>query len=51
MSLSFDFSGLLHNAATFVNGLFPVYSLPLGISLAMGILGVLVASFTGIFHK
>lgn len=51
MSLSFDFNGLLSMASTFVNGLFPVYTLPLGVTLAMGILGVIIASFTGLFRR
>ena len=51
MSLSFDFAGLLENAATFVNGIFPAYALPLGIILAMGILTFVVGAFSGIFRR
>lgn len=46
-----DFSGVFGMASTIVNGLFPVYLLPLGITLGIGILGVVVKAFSGIIKR
>jgi hypothetical protein len=48
LSFSLDFSGVFSNASQIVNGLFPVYLVPLGITLGIGILGVIVRAFTAI---
>ena len=48
LSFSLDFSGVFSNASMIVNGLFPVYLLPLGITLGLGILGYIVRAFSGI---
>lgn len=43
-----DFSGVFGMASNLVNGLFPIYLLPLGITLGIGILGFIVKAFNGI---
>lgn len=43
MSLSLDFSGLLEQAGTLINGLFPLFIVPLGITLGMALLGRIFA--------
>jgi hypothetical protein len=43
MSLSLDFTMFLSNASTIINGLWPVFSLPVGIALGMGLLGWIVS--------
>lgn len=42
MSISLDFGSLLDNAGMIINALFPVFILPVGIALGMGILGWIV---------
>jgi hypothetical protein len=48
LSFSLDFSGVFSSASSIVNGLFPVYLVPLGITLGIGILGVIVHAFESI---
>lgn len=48
LSFNLDFSGVFTSASAMVNGLFPVYMVPLGITLGIGILGVIVKAFQGI---
>jgi len=48
LSFSLNFSGVFDMANTMINGLFPVYLVPLGISLGIGILGIIVKSFSRI---
>jgi len=48
LSFSLDFSGVFTMANTIINGLFPIYLVPLGISLGIGILAVIVKAFTRI---
>jgi len=48
LSFSLDFSGVFEMANTIINGLFPIYLVPLGISLGIGILAVIVKAFTRI---
>lgn len=48
LSFSLDFSGVFDTATQIVNGLFPVYLVPLGITLGIGILGVIVRAFGSI---
>jgi hypothetical protein len=43
MSLSLDFTSFLTNASTIINGLWPIFALPVGIGLGMGLLGWIVA--------
>jgi len=50
LSFSLDFSGVFTNASQIVNGLFPVYLVPLGITLGIGILGVVVRAFSTIIR-
>lgn len=50
MSFDLDFSGVFTNASNIVNGLFPVYLVPLGITLGIGILGVIVKAFSSIIR-
>ena len=51
LSFSLDFSGVFSNASAMVNGLFPVYLVPLGITLGIGILGVIVGAFSKILRN
>ena len=48
LSFSLDFSGVFDFASQIVNGLFPIYMVPLGIALGIGILAVIVRAFRGI---
>jgi len=48
LSFSLDFGGVFTMANTIINGLFPIYLVPLGIALGIGILGVIVKAFTRI---
>lgn len=50
VSFSLDFFGVLTNANAIVNGLFPVYFIPLSITFGIGILGYIVKSFLIIIH-
>lgn len=50
LSFSLDFTGVFTNASQIVNGLFPVYLVPLGITLGIGILGVIVKAFGSIIR-
>jgi hypothetical protein len=50
LSFSLNFSGIFTNASQIVNGLFPVYLVPLGITLGIGILGVIVKAFSSIIR-
>lgn len=50
MSFSLDFSGVFTQASSIVNGLFPVYLVPLGITLGLAILGYITKAFRGIIH-
>ena len=50
LSFALNFSGVFDTASTIINGLFPVYMVPLGIALGIGILGVIVAAFRGMFR-
>jgi len=43
-----DFTNVFDMASTIINGLFPVYLIPLGISLGIGILGIIVKAFSQI---
>jgi hypothetical protein len=51
LSFNLDFSGVFANASAIVNGLFPVYLVPLGITLGIGILGVIVKAFSSIVRN
>jgi hypothetical protein len=48
LSFSLDFTDVFSMASTMINGLFPVYLVPLGISLGIGILGIIVRAFSRI---
>lgn len=50
LNFSLDFTGVFDNATSIVNGLFPVYLVPLGISLGIGVLGVIVKAFSSIIR-
>ncbi len=43
MSLSLDFSGMLSQAGTIINGLWPVFIIPVGIALGMGLLSRIIS--------
>ena len=43
MSLSLDFSGMLSQAGDIINGLWPVFVLPVGIALGMGLLSKIIS--------
>lgn len=43
MSLSLDFTQMLNQAGTIINGLFPLFIVPLGITLGMSLLGRIFA--------
>jgi len=43
MSLSLDFSGMLSQAGSIINGLWPVFVLPVGIALGMGLLSKIIS--------
>jgi len=45
LSFSLNFDGVFNSASAIVQGLFPVYLVPLGITLGIGILGVIVRAF------
>jgi hypothetical protein len=47
MSFSLDFTGVFDNASQIVNGLFPVYLVPLGITLGVGLVSVIARAFKG----
>lgn len=51
LSFVLDFSAVFTNASQIVNGLFPVYLVPLGITLGLGILGVIVKAFSAIVRN
>jgi hypothetical protein len=38
-------------ASSIVTGLFPIYLLPLGIVIGIGILGLIVGAFKGVFKN
>jgi len=50
LSFNLDFSGVFSNASQIVNGLFPVYLVPLGITLGIAILGIIVKAFAKIIR-
>lgn len=43
MSLSLDFGGMLAQAGSIINGLWPVFVLPVGIALGMGLLSKIIS--------
>lgn len=43
MSLSLDFSSMLEQAFTLINGLWPVFVVPVGFTLGLGLLGWIVS--------
>lgn len=43
MSLSLDFSGMLSQAGDIINGLWPVFVIPMGIALGMGLLAMIIS--------
>jgi hypothetical protein len=49
MSLSLDFSGLLNQAGEIINGLWPVFILPVGIALGMGLLSKIITEIRKAF--
>jgi hypothetical protein len=51
LSFSLDFSGVFANASTIITGLFPVYLVPLGIALGIGILSYIVKAFSNIIRS
>jgi len=46
LSFSLDMSGVFNTATTIINGLFPAYLIPLGITLGIGVLGLIAATFS-----
>lgn len=49
MSISLDFGPLLTNAGQIINGLWPVFALPVGIVLGMGLLGWIISELKRAF--
>ena len=50
LSFSLDFSGVFDMASQIVNGLFPIWIVPLGIGLGVAILGIIAKAFSKIVH-
>lgn len=44
MSFSFDWDAIWSQTSNIVNGLFPVFAIPIGLALGMGILAYIVRS-------
>jgi hypothetical protein len=51
MSLNLDFSYVFSTASTLVSSLFQAYAIPLGIGLALGILGIITAAFGKLWSR
>lgn len=49
MSLSLDFSGMLSQAGSIINGLWAVFIFPVGIALGMGLLSKIIAEIRRAF--
>jgi hypothetical protein len=49
MSLSLDFTGMLAQAGSIINGLWPVFVFPIGIALGMGLLGKIIGEIRKAF--
>lgn len=49
MSLSLDFTNLLEQAGQIINGLWPVFIIPVGIALGMGLLGKIISEIRKAF--
>lgn len=49
MSLDLDFTALLENASTIINGLWPVFVFPLAIALGIGLLNRIIAMVNRLF--
>lgn len=49
MSLSLDFSSVLSNAGEIINSLWPVFVLPVGIALGIGLLSKIIAEIRKAF--
>lgn len=49
MSLSLDFTGMLSQAGSIINGLWPVFVLPVGIALGMGLLSKIIGEIRKAF--
>lgn len=49
MSLSLDFTNLLGQAGQIINGLWPIFILPVGIGLGMGLLGKIISEIRKAF--
>jgi hypothetical protein len=49
MSLSLNFNGMLGQAGDIINGLWPVFVLPVGIALGMGLLSKIIGEIRKAF--
>lgn len=49
MSISLNFDGMLNNASTIINGLWPVFVVPIGIALGMGLLSKIIGEIRKAF--
>lgn len=49
MSLSLDFNDMLSQAGTIINGLWPVFIVPVGIALGMGLLSKIISEIRKAF--
>ncbi len=49
MSLSLDFTSLLSQAGTIINNLWPVFIIPVGIALGMGLLSKIISEIRKAF--
>jgi hypothetical protein len=50
LSFSMNWTSIMNTASGIINGLLPIYMVPLGIILGMGLLGYIVKSIKGAIH-
>lgn len=51
MSLSLDFDAMLGTAFDLINGLWPIFVLPIGFTLGLGLLAWIVKEIAGSIHR
>ena len=50
LSFSMDWTAVMDTASSIINGLMPIYMVPLGIVLGMGLLAYIVRAIKGAIH-
>jgi len=50
LSFSVDWAAIFDTASSIINGLFPVYLIPLGLMLGVAVLGMIVKAFKSVLH-